>query len=115
MRRSRRNGQLRRVLSINALSHFGDEHRRLRSRLGENSPERIADERVAEELDAVGARLVLVADAIGRRDVDAVGDRVRALGRAPRFDLRLAVLRFLRRMPADRRRIKNYLGAEQAA
>ena len=78
-----------------------------------DAAERIGDERVAEELDAVRARLVLVADAIRRRDEHAVGDRVRALHRAPRVHLRAAELRFLARMPADRRRIEQDVGAEQ--
>ena len=76
--------------------------------------ERIGDERAAEELDAVGARFVLVPDAIGRGDVDAVGDRVRALRRAPGVDLRRAPFVFLGRMPADGRRIEEHLRAEEA-
>ncbi len=82
--------------------------------LGEEPAERIGDERVAEELDALGARLVLVADAVGRGDVDAVGDRVRALHRPPGVDLRGAPLVLLGRMPADRGRIEEHLRAEQA-
>ena len=67
-----------------------------------------------KNVDAVGARLVLVPDAVGGRDEDAVGDRVRALHRPPGVDLRRAALRLLGRMPADRRRIEQDLGAEQA-
>ena len=65
--------------------------------LGEVAAERIGDERAPEEIEAVGARLVFVADAVRRRDVDAVGDRVRALDRPPRVDLRGAPLVLLRR------------------
>ena len=84
------------------------------TRLGEDAAERVGDERVAEELDAVGAGFLLVSHAVRRRDEDAVGDRVRALDGAPRILLRLAELRLLRRMPADRRRVEQDVGAEQA-
>jgi hypothetical protein len=94
-------------------SHVRRENGVLRSGLGENTTERIGDERIAEELDAVRARLVLVADAIRRRDEHAIGDRVRALHCAPCFDLRLPELRFLARMPPDRRRIEENVGAEE--
>ena len=90
-----------------------DEHLFVVAGLGDVAAERIGDERVAEEREAVGARLVLVADAVGRRDVDAVGDRVRALDRPPRVDLRLAPFVLLGRVPADRRRVEEHLRAEQ--
>src|SRR4051812_22389925 len=67
-----------------------------------------------EELDAVGSGLVFVSHAIRRRDVDAIRDCVRALRRPPRLYLRIAELCLLGRMPANRRRIKNDVGAEQA-
>src|SRR5204863_4172450 len=54
------------------------------TRLGEDAAERVGDERMAEELDPVRAGLLFVADAIRRSDEYAVGDRVRALDRAPR-------------------------------
>ena len=59
------------------------------------------------------ARLRLESDAVRRGDVHAVGDGVAALDRAPGVDLRRAELGFLRRMPADRRRIEQDLRAEE--
>src|SRR6185295_9932467 len=68
--------------------------------------ERIGDERAAPELDAA-----LEADTVGSGDETAVGDRVRAMHRLPGGILRRAVLRLLARVPADRRRIEEDLGA----
>ena len=113
MRRSRKKGQLRRVYSIAPGSHTADENRGLRARLRDHAAERIAHERVSEELEAVGAGLRLEAHAIHRRDVDAVRDRVRALRRAPRVGLRRAPLLLLLRVPADRRRKKEHLRAHE--
>src|SRR5206468_4266906 len=64
-----------------------DEYRGIGARFGENPAERIGDERIAEKLDAVGVRLVLMADTIRRSDVHAVRDGMRALHRAPRVHL----------------------------
>src|SRR4051812_38209841 len=91
----------------------GDEHRGIGARLGKDSAERIADEGVAEELQSVRALFRLESNAIGRSDEHAVGDGVRALDRAPRFHLGLAELRFLGRVPTDRRGVEKHLGAEQ--
>src|SRR5688572_599488 len=71
------------------------------ARFGDVAAERIRDEGMPEEGDAVGARLVFVADAIRRGDVDAVGDRMRPLNGAPGLDLRASPFVLLRRMPAD--------------
>ena len=54
---------------------------------------------------------VLVADAIHHSDINAVGDGMPALHGAPGIVLRRAELLLLRRMPADRGRIKQYLCA----
>src|SRR5262245_36753490 len=61
----------------------------------EDLPRRIDDEALTPELDALAARIRLVADAVRRRDEDAVRDRVAPLHRLPRFVLRLAVLLLL--------------------
>src|SRR5690348_11946436 len=50
-----------------------------------------------------------MADTIHGGDIHAVRNGVGALNRAPGIMLRFAELRFLRRMPADRRRIKKHL------
>src|SRR5580765_5035699 len=76
----------------------GDQHGRFCTRFGKDTAERITDEGMTEELESVGTRLGLEADAVRRRDEDAIGDCVRALNGAPRLDLRLAELGFLGRM-----------------
>ncbi len=81
-------------------------------RLGENPAERIADERSAPEFETL-VRRPFEADAIYRRDIDAVGDRVRALGGAPGIVLRRAVLSLLRGVPADRGRIEQNVRARK--
>src|SRR5687767_5389158 len=91
-----------------------NEYLRLGAGFGDDAPERITHEGVAEELDAVGSGLILVADTIGRGDVDAVRDRVRSLRGSPRLDLRGPPLGLLGRMPADRRRIEEDLRAHEA-
>src|SRR5687767_12408566 len=93
---------------------LGDEHLRLGAGFGDDAPEGIAHERVPEELDAVGSRLVLVADAVRRGDVDPVRDGMRPLRGSPRLDLRRPPLGLLGRMPADRRGIEEDLRAHQA-
>src|SRR6185312_16248992 len=67
----------------------------------------------APELEPVAAFGALVPDAVDDRDVDAVGDRVRALDRLPGRALRHAVLGLLARVPADRRRIEEHGGAAE--
>ena len=116
MRRSRRNGQLRRTspggvrsqvtISISSLS---------RDASADDLAERIGDEAAAPELDAVArdAGRLLVADAVDRGDVDAVGDRVRALDGLPGRRLAGAVLGLLRRVPADRGRVEEHVRARQ--
>ena len=68
---------------------------------------------MSPELDPRSAGRRFVADAIHRRDVAAIRDRVTALHRFPRGMLRGAVFFLLARMPADRRRIKKDLRAAQ--
>src|SRR5204862_6437046 len=70
-------------------------------RLGDHLAERIGDEAAAPELEPVAADAGqrLVADAVDGRDVDAVGDRVGALGRLPGRRLARAVRGLLRRVP----------------
>ena len=57
--------------------------------------------------------LVFVADAIGRGDVDPVGDGVAPLNRAPRLHLGAPPFVLFGRMPADRGRVEQDLRAEQ--
>ena len=75
--------------------------------------EGIGDEGIAPELDAAVGR-AFEADAIDGGDVDAVGDGVGALDGAPGVELRRAVLRFFRRVPADGRGIEENVRAAQA-
>src|SRR3569833_2121630 len=57
-----------------------DENLGIRVRcVREEATKRVRNERMAEELDAVRARLILVTDAIRRRHEDAIRNRVRAL------------------------------------
>src|ERR1043166_2812472 len=69
------------------------------------------DEALAPELDAVAAGRRFMTDAIDRRDVTAVRDRVAALHGFPGGILGRAVLFFLAWMPTDRCRIKKNLRA----
>src|SRR5687768_1945394 len=68
---------------------------------------------MTEEGNAVGPRLVFMADAVGGGDVYAIGDRMRALDRAPGLDLRPPPFVLFRWMPADRGRIEEDLRTEQ--
>src|SRR5690242_10545602 len=68
---------------------------------------------MAEELDAIGSFFIFMTNAIWRRDKNSVCDRVRALRSSPGVDLRFSKFVFLRRMPADRCRIKKNFGAEE--
>src|SRR5947209_4007617 len=63
---------------------------------------------MAPELQAAVGRS-LVADAICRGDVDAVGKRMRPLNQLPRLLLGWTILFLLARMPADGRGIKEDL------
>src|SRR3954471_21910121 len=69
---------------------------------------------MAEELEAACPGLFLMSDAIRGRDEDTVRDRVRALNRPPRVDLCFAEAVLLSGMPADRRRIEEDVGTEEA-
>ena len=113
MRRSRRKGQLRRTSSMRRGIALDDQNLFLvHGSLRDHLPERIGDERRAPEFQPV-LRRAFVADAIHRRDVNSVGDRMRALNGPPRVELRRAVLLLLAGMPADRGRIKQNVRALQ--
>ena len=115
MRRSRRNGQCRRTSP-------GAGGRR--STISISSSVRPASARIVpngsatklppqNSMPSPSPGRLLVPDAVDRRDVDAVGDRVRALHRLPRRRLRRAVLRLLGGVPADRRRVEEHVRARQ--
>src|SRR2546422_5716874 len=73
---------------------------------------RVGDEALPPELNAaprISVRRRLMSDAVGDRDINAVGDGVRALDRLPRRMLALAVFGFLAGMPADRGRVEQNL------
>ena len=113
MRRSRRNGQLRRVSSMRRGSHSTSSiSSSVCVGFGHHHAERIGDERSAPEFQAVLGR-PFEAHAIHRRHVDAVGDGVGALDGAPGIVLRRAVFRLLRRMPADGGGIEQHLRAAE--
>src|SRR4030095_17003597 len=80
----------------------GDQDLLALAGVGQVATEWIGDERMAEERDSVGAGLVFVSDAIRRRHIHTVGDRMGSLHRPPRINLRLAPLLFLFRVPANR-------------
>src|SRR5262245_39222219 len=80
--------------------------------LRHHDAEWITDERRAPELEAAVPGS-LVSGAVDGRDVDAVGNRMSALDRSPGVVLLHAELGFLARVPADRRRIDERLGALQ--
>ena len=54
-----------------------------------------------------------MSDAVHHGHVDAIGDRVRPLDRAPGIVLSVAPFFFFRRMPPDRRRIEQHIRALQ--
>ncbi len=81
--------------------------------LGEHDAERIARRTSRPRTRCRRSARALVADAIDRRDVDAVGDGVRALDRLPGVVLRRAVLGLLARVPADGGRVEEDLRALQ--
>ena len=83
MRRSRRNGQLRRVSSWSLGSQGAMRISSVsRPALAMIAAERVGEERAAPELQAAAGG-AFVADAVDGRDVDAVGDRVRPLDGLP--------------------------------
>ena len=76
MRRSRKNGQLRRTSSRRPRSHRHDHHAPARlGGLAQNDAKRIAHKRPAPKLQA-GVGRPLMADAVDRRHENAVGDGV---------------------------------------
>src|SRR5688572_26931266 len=79
--------------------------RRLTS-LSQLPSERVRHERVPEEFNAVRAFFLFVPHSIGSRDKNSIRDCMRSLRSLPGIELRLSEFLFLRRMPADRRRIK---------
>src|SRR3989475_13035809 len=84
-------------------------------RLGDYPAERITNERATPKLKPCARRRVptnvsgLMSHSIHNRDIHAVSNRMCALNGAPGIILRLAKLRFLRRMPTDRRGIKQHV------
>src|SRR5262245_48723068 len=91
----------------------GDQNFLAFARFGDIASEGIGDERVAEEGDAVGAGLILMADAVRRRHVYTVCNRVATLDRTPRVYLSTPPFVLFRRMPADSRGIEEYLRPHQ--
>src|SRR5882672_10394915 len=86
-------------------------------RFGHDGAKRIGEKRRAPELDAVagGAGRSLVADPVHRCDVTTVRDRVAPLDGAPSVELLSTVRRLLLRVPANRRRIEQHVGAVRRA
>src|SRR5438093_3717148 len=88
-------------------------------RLCDYPPERITNERPTPKLKPYARRRVptnvsgLMSHSIHNRDIHAVSNRMCALNGAPGIILRLAKLRFLRRMPADCRGIKQHVRSLQ--
>ena len=82
-------------------------------RFGQHAAKRIAKKRSAPEFQSMArSRFApyipgFKSDSIHYRNINSIGDGMSALNRAPGIVLRLAELRFLRRMPANRRRIKS--------
>src|SRR2546427_595986 len=88
---------------------LGEHEGLVLGRLGDQDPERVADERVTPEFDSRApprAAELLEADTVHRGDPTTVRDRVTALDRFPGIELLLAVLLFLRGVPTDRGGIK---------
>jgi hypothetical protein len=78
----------------------------IHARLGQDLAARRNDEALPPKLNPFAADGHFVSDTIDRGDEAAVRDRVAALHRFPGGMLRVTVFGFLRRMPADRSRIK---------
>src|SRR5260370_2341456 len=74
---------------------------------------RAADKALPPKLNSVSPCRCFVADAIWHCDVAAICDRVTALDRFPGRMLRRAKLFLFRRVPANRRWIKDNLGSAQ--
>src|SRR5215510_10433181 len=68
---------------------------------------------LSPEFDTIAACRCFVADAVCRRDIAAIGDRVAALDCFPSVILRFAKLLLFRRVPADCCWIENNLSAMQ--
>ena len=109
MRRSRKNGQFRRTSSISLRSHFTTRISSLSwlacFRMRPNG----SQTNDPPQNSSPSPTMHLVADAVDRADVGAVGDGVAAHARLPRRVLRLAVLGLLLRVPADRGRVEDHL------
>ena len=122
MRRSLRNGQLRRVSSISPRSHSDDQQFFPVSRSFTNYvPGGVTNERASPELNTlVGGRSLpgfdertLMAHTIHRSDKHAVRDGMGSLHCPPSAMLAFADGGFLGRMPADRGRIEKNVGSSQ--
>ena len=110
MRRSRRNGQLRRVSSWSLRVAGGDEDfLGVAAGPGDDPAERVGQKRAAPEFQAAAGG-PFVADPVDGRDVHAVGDRVRPLDGLPGARLGRAELGLLGGVPADRRGVEQDLG-----
>ena len=90
-----------------------DEHLFAFAGLSDVASERVGDERVAKEREAVRAGFILVADAVRRGDVHAIRNRVRSLHRAPGIHLGLPPFGALGGMPADGSGVEQHLRAKQ--
>ena len=83
MRRSRRNGQLRRVSSwILGVASGDQDFLGVVTGPGDDPAEGVGQKRAAPEFQTAGGG-PFMADPVDGRDVDAVGDRVRPLNRFP--------------------------------
>ena len=113
MRRSRRNGQLRRVSSRS----LGSQAAMRTSSVSWPARAMTRPKGSARNEPPQNSRPPpdgpFVADPVDGRDVDAVGDRVRPLDRLPGARLGLAELGLLGGVPADRRGIEEDLGPSE--
>src|SRR5205085_4292801 len=74
---------------------------------------RAANKTLSPKFNSFAASRRFMTDAVRRRNVTTIRNRVTPLDRLPRVVLRGAEFFFLAWMPADRGRIKNNLGAAQ--
>src|SRR5262249_38702168 len=80
---------------------------------GDDLAVRAANEALPPKFASIAARRRFVANAICRRNIATVRNRVTTLNRFPRTVLCLSEFLLLARMPTDRRRIKNNFGSAQ--
>ena len=121
MRRSRQNGQLRRTSSMRrrstsatSISSLSCEACAITCPNGSAINDPPQNSRPLPCCASIAANVAgLEADAVRHRHVHTVGNRMRALNGTPRIVLCLAVLRFLVRMPADRRGIEQHVRSLQ--